>query len=96
MVVLNIPHGPDETDARFSEARDKMDQLYRSSNPRLSALFQADLARITKELEPLATQEEGESLMDAMWRFAHERNSFKRTGYRAKKARHLQVLHQAR
>ena len=44
----------------------------------------------------MVTHEEGESLTDAMWRFAHDRNMFKPKGYRAKKASHLQALRQAR
>ena len=96
MIVLSIPHGPDETDGRCLQVQFNMEQHYKSADTRPSPLFQSGIARIARELKNIVQQMEGESLEDAILRYARERNSFRRTGYRAKKVRYLQVLHSAR
>ena len=92
MIVVNLPHGPDDSDTRYGEVKHNMSQHYIHSNPRLSPLWGSDARQIMAELKPHLVPDEGETLEDCAWRFAEGRNSFKRKGYKCRKARYLQVL----
>ena len=82
LMVMNLPHGPDETDLRFKQTTDFMNDHYAQSAPEISPCFQEHYPEMLKQFGHLVVRNEGESMMQAMWRYCKANSVYKKRGAR--------------
>lgn len=91
MVVLNLPHGPDDSDLRDNQIRDSMLEHYRMSSCTMSPIFEQLATDILKERDDVKP-EECESPEAALWRVLSVDTFYKRKGYRVNISRFFSVV----
>ena len=69
LMVMNLAHGPDETDLRYKQTTDFMNDHYDHSSAEISPCFQEHYPEMIKEIGHLCARQDGESMMQAMWRY---------------------------
>lgn len=91
MVVLNLPHGPDDSYLRYNQIRDSMLEHYRMSSCTMSPIFEQLATDILKERDDVGP-EECESPEAALWRVLSVDTFYKRKGYRVNISRFFSVV----
>ena len=92
LIVLNLPHGPDESDLRFNQLRLCMTEHYRLCNPRTSPIFQKFENRILEERGEDLQPAEGETLTQCLWRTMGEETLYRPKGYKVNIARWVALV----
>lgn len=91
MVAMNFQHGPHQDDARYSQVRDSVANLWDTMTPEACPLFAARGGDIAKELLGADTMVAGDSLAQA-WTAANSLGLMSRKGYQVNLNRFLGVL----
>jgi len=92
LMVMNLAHGPDETDLRYKQTTDFMNDHYDHSSAEISPCFQEHYPEMIKEFGHLCARQDGESMMQAMWRYCKANSVYKKEGYKTHIARYGAVL----
>ena len=92
LMVMNLAHGPDETDLRYKQTTDFMNDHYDHSSAEISPCFQEHYPEMIKEFGHLCARQDGESMMQAMWRYCKANSVYTKKGYNTHIARYGAVL----
>ena len=93
MIVINLPHGPDESDTRYNQLKEIMTNHYQHVSPKLSPIFQTLSAPILREIEHDMVVEEGQSQEEAAWAHLQQEMCYKKKGYKCNIGRFCGVIH---
>lgn len=91
MIVMNINHGPDDSDLRYQQIKDTMAAHFRDHRPSTSPIFGALSREIHREFEHLEVSP-GESVETTLWNAMAEDSFFKRLGEKVNKARFMAII----
>ena len=80
MLALNVDVGPDDTGLRYHQRRACLIQFYQKHKPENAPLFQYLNGRMWAAFGHLVPKEDGETRLQAMWRFASQRAEQKPMG----------------
>ena len=78
MIVINLAHGPDESDTRYNQLKETMGSHYQHATPKLSPLFQSLSGAIIREAGPGIPMDDGQSQEDAVWNHLKQEMCYKR------------------
>ena len=83
MIIINLPHGPDNSDLRYNQLKQAQERLFQVHTFRSCALFQDMASEMLVEMEDeIPSRMEGQSREESLWLYIKEHNLFARKGYR--------------
>ena len=96
MLAANLPSMPDETDLRYRQARDRMEDHFTLTSPECSPMFQYLSLPMHRERSSELLVEEGESNDAALWRLLRHDSMFKKKPGKCCQARFNSIVHGGR
>lgn len=93
MIVLNLPHGPDESDLRYQQIRDTMMQHYSEQSPSSSPIFQSLAAQIMRESADAIESKDGMSSEECLWDKLKDETIYRKKGCKVNIGRFFSVVH---
>ena len=92
MIVMNLPHGPDETDVRYQQTKSTMTQHYNIASPATSPIFRMLSSEMIQENQ--LEKPDGMTELEALWAWLKQENLNRKKGYKVNKGRFMAVVHQ--
>ena len=92
LIVINLPHGPEESDLRFQQIRQVMEKHYATLSPALSPIFQKFARRIDAEFGDTVSPAPNQTREEALWEAMQCASHYKRKGYKTNKGRFHAVV----
>ena len=96
MCVMNLAHGPDDTDTRWHQMSNSMAHHFNNNSAGASVLFQEQLPSIVKQLRSNGVDVPDDNQAEWIWQYTKDHSMFTKKGYKANRNRFHSTIAEGR